>query len=126
MPRTPRILVIDDELPLQKLMENFLKGEYEVTAKGDGRAALDWIHQGNIPDLIICDVNMEPMDGEEFVRNIRSGELYKYIPLLMLSGDEESKTRIKFYELGVRNFITKPFNPQELLVLVRLILRQAG
>ncbi len=125
MPRTPRILVIDDELPLQKLMENFLKGEYEVTAKGDGRAALDWIHQGNIPDLIICDVNMEPMDGEEFVRNIRSGELYKYIPLLMLSGDEESKTRIKFYELGVRNFITKPFNPQELLVLVRLILHQA-
>lgn len=116
-------MVIDDELPLQKMMENFLKEEYRVITKGDGKAALDWIQQGNIPDLIVCDVNMEPMNGEEFVRNIRSGELFKYIPLLMLSGDEESKTRIKFYELGVKNFITKPFNPQELLVLVKLLLK---
>ncbi len=122
MPRRSSILVVDDELSLQKMMENFLKDDYEVATKGDGKAALDWIHQGNIPDLIICDVNMEPMNGETFVRNVRIGELYKYIPLLMLSGDEESKTRIKFYELGVRNFLTKPFNPQELMALVRLIL----
>jgi two-component system chemotaxis response regulator CheY len=122
MDRKSTILVIDDELPLQKMMENFLKEDYRVITKGDGKAALDWIQEGNIPDLIICDVNMEPMNGEEFVKNIRSGELFKYIPLLMLSGDEESKTRIKFYELGVKNFITKPFNPQELLVLTRLLL----
>lgn len=123
MERKSTILVIDDELPLQKMMENFLREEYRVITKGDGKAALDWIQEGNIPDLIVCDVNMEPMNGEEFVRNIRSGELFKYIPLLMLSGDEESKTRIKFYELGVKNFITKPFNPQELLVLVKLLLK---
>jgi len=123
MERKATILVIDDELPLQKMMENFLREEYRVITKGDGKAALDWIQEGNIPDLIVCDVNMEPMNGEEFVRNIRSGELFKYIPLLMLSGDEESKTRIKFYELGVKNFITKPFNPQELLVLVKLLLK---
>lgn len=123
MERKATILVIDDELPLQKMMENFLKEEYRVVTKGDGKAALDWIQEGNIPDLIVCDVNMEPMNGEEFVRNIRSGELFKYIPMLMLSGDEESKTRIKFYELGVKNFITKPFNPQELLVLVKLLLK---
>ena len=122
MDRKSTILVIDDELPLQKMMENFLKEDYRVITKGDGKAALDWIQEGNIPDLIICDVNMEPMNGEEFVKNVRSGELFKYIPLLMLSGDEESKTRIKFYELGVKNFITKPFNPQELLVLTKLLL----
>lgn len=122
MDRQHKILCIDDELPLRKMMENFLNEDFEVITKGDGKDALDWIQLGNIPDLIVCDVNMEPMDGEEFVTNIQTGELYKYIPVIMLSGDEESKTRIKFYELGVKNFLTKPFNPEELVVLVKLLL----
>lgn len=122
MDRQHKILCIDDELPLRKMMENFLNEDFEVITKGDGKEALDWIQLGNIPDLIVCDVNMEPMDGEEFVTNIQTGELYKYIPVIMLSGDEESKTRIKFYELGVKNFLTKPFNPEELVVLVKLLL----
>lgn len=120
----PLVLVIDDELPLQLLMKNFLSSIYNVVTKNDGKSALDWIQIGNIPDLIVCDVNMEPMNGEDFVKNLRAGELYKHIPLVMLSGEEESKTRIKFYELGVKYFITKPFNPEELLVLSKVILKE--
>ncbi len=118
----PKILAVDDELTIRVLLEKFLKESYDITAKPNGKEALEWIQLGNIPDLIICDVNMDEMDGEEFVKNVRAGELFKYIPFLMLSGDEESKTRIKFYKLGVKNFITKPFNPEELSVLVKLIL----
>jgi len=117
------ILAVDDEKTIRVLLNNFLKDKYEVTTKENGKDALEWIQMGNIPDLIICDVNMPEMNGEEFVRNVKTGELFKYIPFLMLSGDEESKTRIKFYKLGVRNFITKPFNPDELTVLVELILK---
>ncbi len=65
---------------------------------------------------------MPNMNGHEFVTNIRASGLYRNIPLLMLSGEEESETRIKFYRLKVQNFITKPFNPEELLVLIQLIL----
>lgn len=119
----PRILAVDDEKTIRVLLENFLKDKYDVTVKANGKDALEWIHLGHIPDLIVCDVNMPEMNGEEFVKQVKMGELYKYIPFLMLSGDEESKTRIKFYKLGVKNFITKPFNPDELTVLVDLILK---
>ncbi|MEA3495272.1 MAG: response regulator [Bacteroidota bacterium] len=118
-----KILAVDDEAVIRKLLENFLKKKYDVTTMSNGKNALDWIQNGNIPDMIICDVNMPEMDGEEFVKNVRAGELFKYIPFLMLSGDEESKTRIKFFKLGVKNFITKPFNPEELNVLIELILK---
>jgi CheY-like chemotaxis protein len=63
----------------------------------NGENALEWIQNGNIPDMIIYDVNMPEMDGKEFAKNIRAGELFKFIPFLMLSEDEESKTRIKIY-----------------------------
>ena len=121
MDRRHKVLCIDDDQALRKMMENFLQEDFKVITLGDGKEALDWIQLGNIPDLIVCDVNMEPMDGEEFVKNIQSGELFKYIPVIMLSGDEESKTRIKFYKLGVKNFLTKPFNPEELVVLAKLL-----
>ncbi|MBL6964395.1 MAG: response regulator [Bacteroidetes bacterium] len=117
-----KILAIDDEVTIRKLLSIFLSKYYEVETKADGLEALIWIQEGNIPDLIICDIQMPNMNGHEFVTNIRASGLYRNIPLLMLSGEEESETRIKFYRLKVQNFITKPFNPEELLVLIQLIL----
>jgi DNA-binding response OmpR family regulator len=118
------ILAIDDEAVIRKLLENFLGKKYEVITKSNGIEAMSYIQSGNIPDLIICDILMPEMDGYDFVRQIRSSGLFSKIPLLMLSGEEDSKTRINFYKLRVRNFITKPFNPEELEVLVDLILSE--
>ncbi|MBL7903614.1 MAG: response regulator [Bacteroidales bacterium] len=118
------ILAIDDEAVIRKLLENFLGKKYEVTTKANGIEAMAYIQSGNVPDLIICDILMPEMNGYEFVRQIRSSGLFSKIPLLMLSGEEDSKTRISFYKLRVRNFITKPFNPEELEVLVDLILSE--
>lgn len=118
------ILAIDDEAVIRKLLENFLGKKYEVTTKVNGIEAMSYIQSGNIPDLIICDILMPEMNGYDFVKQIRSSGLFNKIPLLMLSGEEDSKTRINFYKLRVRNFITKPFNPEELEVLVDLILSE--
>lgn len=119
-----KILAIDDEAVIRKLLENFLSKEYEVVTKVNGIEALAYIQNGNIPDLIICDILMPEMDGYNFVKQVRSSGLFSKIPLLMLSGEEDSKTRISFYKMKVRNFITKPFNPEELAVLVDLILSE--
>ncbi|MGM0613169.1 MAG: response regulator, partial [Bacteroidota bacterium] len=116
------ILVVDDEITIRTLLVNIIGQEYEVTAKENGLQALNWIQDGNIPDLIIADIKMPELDGYQFVKHIRTSGLYSDIPLLMLSGSEDSKTRISFYKLRVRNFIVKPFNPEELMVLVKLIL----
>ena len=116
------ILVVDDEITIRTLLVNIIGQEYEVTAKENGLQALNWIQDGNIPDLIIADIKMPELDGYQLVKHIRTSGLYSDIPLLMLSGSEDSKTRISFYKLRVRNFIVKPFNPEELMVLVKLIL----
>jgi DNA-binding response OmpR family regulator len=118
------ILAIDDEAVIRKLLENFLGKKYDVITKANGIEAMSYIQSGNIPDLIICDILMPEMNGYDFVKQIRSSGLFSSIPLLMLSGEEDSKTRISFYKLKVRNFITKPFNPEELEVLVDLILSE--
>lgn len=118
------ILAIDDEAVIRKLLENFLGKKYEVITKANGIEAMAYIQSGNVPDLIICDILMPEMNGYEFVKQIRSSGLFNKIPLLMLSGEEDSKTRISFYKLRVRNFIIKPFNPEELEVLVDLILSE--
>ncbi|MBT4730201.1 MAG: response regulator [Bacteroidetes bacterium] len=117
-----KILAIDDEITIRKLLSIFLSKYYDVETKADGLEALRWIQDGNSPDLIICDIQMPNMNVHDFVMNIRASGMHNKIPLLMLSGEEESETRIKFYKLRVRNFITKPFNPEELLVLIKLIL----
>ena len=62
-----RILVIDDEQSIRMLLENFLKREYEVTAKSDGLEALKWMEQGNIPDLVVADIQMPNLDGYDFI-----------------------------------------------------------
>lgn len=117
-----QVLIVDDEITIRTLLLNVIGSRYEVTAKENGLEALKWIQEGNIPDLIICDIKMPVMDGYELVKNIRTSGLFGDIPLLMLSGEEDSKTRINFIKLQVRNFIVKPFNPQEVLTLTRLIL----
>jgi DNA-binding response OmpR family regulator len=115
-------VLFQQTLTIRKLLSIFLSKYYDVETKADGLEALRWIQDGNSPDLIICDIQMPNMNGHDFVMNIRASGMHNKIPLLMLSGEEESETRIKFYKLRVRNFITKPYNPEELLVLIKLIL----
>lgn len=113
-----KILIIDDEPSIRLLLENFLSKTYEVIVKSDGMEALEWL-EGNLPDLIICDIQMKNLDGYQFLEKLRQRGFTKHTPVIMLSGVESSKERIKCYQLGAQDFLSKPFNPEELGELIK-------
>jgi CheY-like chemotaxis protein len=80
--------------------------------------ALEWL-EGNLPDLIICDIQMPNLDGYGFIEKVRQRGYTKHTPVIMLSGVESSKERIKCYRLGAQDFLAKPFNPEELDELIK-------
>ena len=113
-----KILVVDDEMSICLLLENFLSEQYDVVYKNEGAAALEWL-EGNLPDLFICDIQMPGMDGYELLAKVRQRGFTRHTPFIMLSAKAESKERIKCYQLGAQDFLTKPFNPEELEEIVK-------
>lgn len=113
-----KILVVDDEPSICMLLDNFLSLEYDVITINNGEEALGWL-EGNLPDLIISDIQMTKMDGYEFLTKVRQRGFTKHTPFIMLSARAESKERIKCYKLGAQDYLTKPFNPEELEELVK-------
>ena len=117
-----KILIIDDELSIRMLLENFLKREYNVVTKNDGMEGLTWLEEGNIPDLIVADIQMPNLDGYDFIKNLRASGYFKHIPLIMLSGIESTTEKIKCLKLGADDYIVKPFNPEELSIRIELLI----
>ena len=78
-----KILIIDDELSIRILLENFLKRNYDVVAKNDGMEGLKWMEEGNIPDLVVADIQMPNLEGYQFIENVRASGYYKDIPLIL-------------------------------------------
>ena len=113
-----KILVLDDEKSICLLLKNFLSLDYEVYTFHNGMDALVWL-EGNLPDLIISDIQMPEMDGYEFLTKVRQRGFTKHTPIIMLSAKLESKERIECYKLGAQDYLTKPFNPEELEELVK-------
>jgi DNA-binding response OmpR family regulator len=113
-----KILAVDDELSICLLLENFLSQNYDIVTINDSLEALKWL-EDSIPDLIISDIHMPNMDGFEFLTKLRERGFTKHTPVIMLSGRSESKERIKCYKLGAQDYLTKPFNPEELEELVK-------
>jgi DNA-binding response OmpR family regulator len=113
-----KILVVDDEISICMLLENFLSLDYDVITINDAEEALEWM-EGNLPDLIISDIQMNNMDGFGFLSKVRQRGFTKHTPFIMLSARAESKERIKCYQLGAQDYLTKPFNPEELEELVK-------
>ena len=110
----PTILVIDDQIMMTHFLAYYFRNKYNVFTKNDGMEALLWIEEGNIPDLIIADIDMPKLNGFEFIKAIRASNFYNKIPIIMLSGKERSEDRIKCLKLGADDYLTKPFNPEEL------------
>jgi len=119
-----KILIIDDELSIRMLLENFLSKTYDVVTKVDGQEGIKYLEEGNIPDLIVADIQMPNLDGQEFLKQIRSSGFFKHIPIIVLSGIESSQERIKLLKMGADDFIVKPFNPEELSIRIENILNR--
>jgi DNA-binding response OmpR family regulator len=116
------ILVIDDEQSIRMLLENFLGKDFEVVTKNDGLEGIKYLEEGNLPDLIVADIQMPNMDGYEFLENAKASGFFNHIPIIMLSGNESSRERIKSLRLGADDYMVKPFNPEDLYLRIRNIL----
>ena len=113
-----KILIVDDEISICLLLENFLSKDYDVSFIQDGHEALIYLEK-HLPDLIISDIQMTNMNGYEFLAKVRKRGFTRHTPMIMLSARSESKERIKCYQLGAQDYLTKPFNPEELEELVK-------
>lgn len=119
-----KILVVDDESRMRKLVRDFLvRGGYEVLEAGDGEEALDIFYQTKDIALLILDVMMPKMDGWEVCREIRKGSK---VPIIMLTAKGEESDELMGFDLGVDEYISKPFSPKILVARVGAILRRAG
>lgn len=120
-----KILVVDDESRIRKIIRDFLVREgYVVCEAEDGEAALDIFCSNNDIDLIIMDVMMPKMDGWQLCKEVR--KLSK-VPILMLTAKSEEQDELKGFELGVDEYISKPFSPKILTARVNaLLIRTTG
>lgn len=118
------ILAVEDDPSLRMLLDFILRKEYQVVTKKNGLEAMIWLENGNIPDLIITDVDMPKLSGVDFVRNLRKSGYFRDIPLLILSGWETSIETISCLQVGADNYLMKPFNPKELKEKMEALLTQ--
>ena len=119
-----KILVVDDEARMRKLVRDFLvKKGFEVMEAADGEEAVDIFYEHKDISLLILDVMMPKMDGWQVVREIRQ---YSKVPIIMLTAKSEEQDELQGFELGVDEYISKPFSPKILVARVEAILRRAN
>ncbi len=119
-----KILVVDDETRMRKLVRDFLvRKQYQVVEAADGEEAIDLFVENNDIDLVILDVMMPKMDGWEVCREIRK---ISKVPIIMLTAKSEESDELLGFELGVDEYITKPFSPRILVARVDAILRRTN
>ena len=119
-----KILVVDDETRMRKLVSDFLKKNgYQVIEAADGSESLDIFFEQQDIALIILDVMMPKMDGWQVCKELRS---YSKVPIIMLTAKSEERDELLGFELGVDEYITKPFSPKILVARVEAILRRVG
>lgn len=118
-----KILVVDDESRMRKLVKDFLEREgFTVLEAGDGMEAMDAFYEHKDIDLIILDVMMPKMDGWQVCREIRQSS---QVPVIMLTARAEERDELKGFDLGVDEYISKPFSPKILVARVSAILRRS-
>ncbi len=116
-----KILVVDDERHIVRLVEvNLQRAGYDVIAAYDGIEALEKT-KSEKPEMIILDVMMPRMDGFEVLKELRGNPESKDIPVIMLTAKAQDADIFKGWSSGVDSYLTKPFNPRELLAFVERI-----
>ena len=119
-----KILVVDDKPSISRLMVQFLNQAFEVHTEENGLNAMEWLQKGNIPDLILTDLQMPHMDGIEFIKRLKESGYFSDIPIIVLSSKEGSEDRVKCLRMGAEDYVVKPFNPEELLVRIEKIIQR--
>ena len=119
-----KILVVDDEARMRKLVRDFLvRDGYTVAEAADGEEALSVFYDQKDIALIILDVMMPKMDGYEVCEEIRR---VSKVPIIMLTAKSDERDELRGFDLGIDEYVTKPFSPKILVARVEAILRRSG
>ena len=119
-----KILVVDDESRMRKLVKDFLtRAGYQVLEAQDGEEAVDTFYSTKGINLLVLDVMMPKMDGWEVVKEIRK---VSKVPIIMLTAKDQEQDELLGFELGVDEYISKPFSPKILVARVEAILRRTN
>jgi DNA-binding NarL/FixJ family response regulator len=124
MPVSKRLLIVDDESNLLLAVAACLKAEsYDVSTARSGREALVHLAE-SIPDLIVSDIRMPGMDGYQLARQLRGSPRTALVPIIFLTAKDETADRIEGFRAGIDAYLTKPFEPDELIAVVKGILNR--
>lgn len=116
-----KVLVVDDDANIRELISIFLSGEgYTVLEAENGREALTLLEENNI-QIVVVDVMMPEVDGYELTKEVKK---YYDIPILMVTAKGESQDKLKGFDLGVDDYVVKPFDPLEIVARVKALLRR--
>ena len=119
-----RLLVVDDEPNLLRAVAACLKAEdYEVSTARSGREALLQLAE-TVPDLVVSDIRMPGMDGYQLARQLRGSPRTALVPIVFLTAKDETADRVEGFRAGVDAYLTKPFEPEELIAVVNGILNR--
>jgi two-component system KDP operon response regulator KdpE len=117
-----RVLIVDDEAQIVRALRvNLTARSYDVVSASTGRQALDAVAQRS-PDVVLLDLGLPDLDGVEVIRGLRG---WSTVPILVLSGRLESQQKIRALDAGADDYVTKPFNVEELLARVRAVTRRS-
>lgn len=117
-----RVLIVDDKATIAKVIQVYISEIFECVYFEDPIRAIAWMQEGNMPDLIISDINMPNMTGIEFLDYLKKNELFRSIPFVILSSEDSTSQKIELLEKGADDYISKPFNPMELKVRLKKII----
>lgn len=116
------IIIVDDKETIAKVLSVYLFSDYNVIWLPDGLHAVKWLQSKSIPDLMIVDIRMPGMRGDDFLEWIKQDKQFKHIPVVMLSSEDSTTERIRLVEIGAEDYIVKPFNPMEMKIRVKKII----
>lgn len=118
------LALVEDNAIMRYMLESYLNDHFIVSEFNNGLSFFEWMEETGPPDVIVTDIKMPEMDGFELINLLKKSKLYQDIPVIMLSGLSDSNARIKSLQLGAEDYLTKPFNPAELLLKVQKILKK--
>lgn len=121
-----KILVVEDDMYMQAILNEFLNSTYEIEICANGMDALSFMQNGNVPDLIIADLNTPKLSGLALIEQVKLSDFFSTVPIIILSGEESSEKRIQCLDAGADDFVVKPFNPAELAARIRVVLRRVS